>query len=231
MAGTKEAGEHLWILVGDIHDATGNFAKIPELGMADGVIVTGDLTFNGGAEQAAKVMAALEGSCPVLFAQIGNMDLAAVDGWLDGQGRNLHARAQEIAPGVVIFGVGGSTPTPFNTPSEFPESSYEAWLADLWEKAKDAAVRVLISHNPPKDTACDVIGGGVHVGSTAVRAFLEKAQPELCVCGHIHEARAVDRVGRTLVINPGDLASGGYVLLRADGGGRFSAEMRIVAAG
>lgn len=82
---------------------------------------------------------------------------------------------------------------------------------------------MLVSHNPPKDTACDVIPGDVHVGSTAVREFLEEAQPDICLCGHIHEARAVDRVGRTVVVNPGALAQGGYVLLRSNSG-RLSAE-------
>ena len=86
---------------------------------------------------------------------------------------------------------------------------------------------MLVSHNPPKDTACDVIPGDVHVGSTAVREFLEEAQPDICLCGHIHEARAVDRVGRTVVVNPGALAQGGYVLLRSNSG-QLSAELRVL---
>jgi Icc-related predicted phosphoesterase len=47
-----------------------------------------------------------------------------------------------------------------------------------------------------------------------VRECIEKYQPELCLCGHIHESRAKDRIGRTPVINPGNLGSGGYVILR-----------------
>ena len=86
---------------------------------------------------------------------------------------------------------------------------------------------MLVSHNPPKDTACDIIPGGIHVGSTAVREFLEEAQPDICLCGHIHEARAMDRVGRTLVVNPGMLAQGGYVLLRSNSG-QLSAELKML---
>ena len=72
-----------------------------------------------------------------------------------------------------------------------------------------------------------MIPGDVHVGSTAVREFLEEAQPDICLCGHIHEARAVDRVGRTVVVNPGALAQGGYVLLRSNSG-QLSAELRVL---
>ena len=125
---------------------------------------------------------------------------------------------------IALFGVGGSTFTPFGTPSEFPEASFSEWLNACWQRARVYPHTILVSHNPPKDTACDVIPGDVHVGSTAVREFLEEAQPELCLCGHIHEARAIDRVGRTLVVNPGALAQGGYVVVRSNDG-QLSAEL------
>jgi Icc-related predicted phosphoesterase len=44
-----------------------------------------------------------------------------------------------------------------------------------------------------------------------VRAFIERAQPAVCLTGHIHEARAVDRIGQTTVVNPGALSGGGFV--------------------
>ena len=162
-----------------------------------------------------------------VWAQIGNMDRPEVDAWLSEQGWNLHTVTRELTPDTAIFGVGASTFTPFGTPSEFPESTFAAWLDACWQRARRYPHTVLVSHNPPKDTACDVIPGDVHVGSTAVREFLEEAQPDICLCGHIHEARAVDRVGRTVVVNPGALAQGGYVLLRSNSG-RLSAELRVL---
>jgi Icc-related predicted phosphoesterase len=36
-----------------------------------------------------------------------------------------------------------------------------------------------------------------------VRAALERHQPMLGLHGHIHEAQAVARIGRTLAVNPG----------------------------
>jgi Icc-related predicted phosphoesterase len=219
--------ERMWVAVGDIHEDAALFARIPELEKADGVIVTGDLTIAGGVGKAETVLESLRRCGKPDWAQIGNMDKPEVDAWLTEQEVNLHRRLRELTPEIVVFGAGASTGTPFATPSEFPESAYEEWLAASWLQAAKYPHAVLASHNPPRDTACDVIPGNAHVGSAAVRAFLERAQPEVCLCGHIHEARAVDRVGRTVVVNPGPLASGGYALLRY-AGGRLTAELRIL---
>ena len=219
--------DYLWVAVGDIHDEPARIAEIPELSQADGIIVTGDLTITGGVKQAEQVMNVLRAHNTTGWAQIGNMDRPEVDQWLSEMGWNLHGMTRALTPDTAIFGVGASTFTPFGTPSEFPESAFAAWLDACWQKARTYAHTVLVSHNPPKDTACDVIPGGVHVGSSAVREFLEEAQPEICLCGHIHEARAMDRVGRTLVVNPGPLSLGGYVLLRSNAG-QLSAELKML---
>ena len=45
---------------------------------------------------------------------------------------------------------------------------------------------------------------GLHAGSTAVRDFIEKYQPEHFFCGHIHEAEgAAIRMGKTRARNVG----------------------------
>lgn len=223
------AEKDLWILIGDIHDETDNFAKIPELGKASGVIISGDLTTNGGASQASKVMADIEASGLPVFAQIGNMDLPEVNDWLERTGHNIHAKMRELAPGVALLGIGGSTYTPMNTPSEFSETQYAQWLAALREQAKNYPHKILVSHNPPKNTLCDDIGNNTHVGSEAVRQFIEDNQPEICVCGHIHEGRATDKIGDTVVINPGMLADGGYVILRYANGNLTAESARVPA--
>lgn len=214
----------LWIAVGDIHDDVGNFANIPELAEADGIIISGDLTITGGARQAEKVFNAIAATGLPVLAQIGNMDRPEVGEWLSENGVNLHRQVRELAPGIAIFGIGGSTFTPFGTPSEFPESSFAAWLEAMWPAARKYPRAILVSHNPPKNTLCDDIGNGVHVGSEAVREFIEENQPDLCICGHIHEARAVDQIGRTVIVNPGQLNEGGYVVARMNDG-QLSAEL------
>jgi hypothetical protein len=59
------------------------------------------------------------------------------------------------------------------------------------------------------------------VGSRAVRRFIEQYQPLLCLTGHIHEAAGMDRIGRTVIVNPGPIARGGFV--RAEITGRQAA--------
>lgn len=223
----KREGGQLWIAVGDIHDDTGGFERIPELDQADGLIITGDLTMTGGARQAEKVMEALNRRNLPVLAQIGNMDRPEVDAWLSKKGCNLHGAALELTPEVAIFGAGGSTFTPSGTPSEFPESDFAGWLEKAWRKARAYPATILISHNPPKDTICDQINPTLHVGSTAVREFIEECQPDVCICGHIHEGVGVDHIGRTVIINPGPLAQGGYVLLRVEGP-KVTAELRSI---
>lgn len=219
--------KYLWVVIGDIHDDMKNFNKIPELNSADGIIVTGDLTATGGKEQAKNVMdLILKLNKPVL-AQIGNMDRVEVNEWLTEKQYNLHKFYRELTPEIGIFGVGGSTPTPFGTPSEFPESTIASWLDESWQRIRKYPHTVLVSHNPPKDTNCDVIPNNIHVGSIAVREFIEEAQPDICLCGHIHEARSVDKIGRTVVVNHGAFAQGGYVLLRFDGES-LSIELKVL---
>jgi Icc-related predicted phosphoesterase len=50
------------------------------------------------------------------------------------------------------------------------------------------------------------------VGSTALRAAIEKHQPLMGLHGHIHEGRGTSRIGRTLCINPGSMYEQGTLL-------------------
>ena len=52
-----------------------------------------------------------------------------------------------------------------------------------------------------------------HVGSEALRALVEREQPHVVLCGHIHEARATDRLRGSQVANPGPAAAGHYALV------------------
>ncbi|CAD7778588.1 MAG: hypothetical protein KCCBMMGE_00679 [Candidatus Methanoperedenaceae archaeon GB37] len=38
----------------------------------------------------------------------------------------------------------------------------------------------------------------------------------MCLTGHIHEARNIDKIGKTLILNPGTIAQG-YILVEWDG--------------
>ena len=110
----------------------------------------------------------------------------------------LHGGGVEIA-GLRLFGLGYGVPvTPFGSWScDLPEKTAEEMLA-----ACDAA-DIMVLHSPPKGVA-DRTSQGASVGSTAIRAAIERVQPELAVCGHIHDSWGqAGRIGRTRVVNLG----------------------------
>ncbi|SIN88950.1 metallophosphoesterase family protein [Halodesulfovibrio marinisediminis] len=206
-----------WICIGDIHDEISRLKDIPELAQARGVIISGDLTLAKGVSAARRVIDAVAAINPVVYAQIGNMDHSEVTEFLEEQGCNIHRSVAELTPEVAVMGVGTSSTTPFNTPSETPDETLGEWLEEGYAKTSQYDATVVVVHDPPFDTSCDDLGNGVHVGSKAVRTFIEKTQPQLVLCGHIHEARSVDTLGKTTIINTGMLADGGYAKIMLEG--------------
>lgn len=203
--------------IGDIHGNGAAAARIPEIATADAVLVTGDITNLGGPDKVGKVLDQLRGLNPNVYAQIGNMDQPQVSGWLTTLGINLHRTVLELAPGLKFLGIGFSAITPFRTPSEVPDTMLGEWLEETARNIGEYTALVLVSHTPPLNTATDRLASGVHVGSRAVREFIERMQPQVCLTGHIHESRDTDTLGPTTIVNTGMLADGGYALLTYDG--------------
>lgn len=215
-----------WIVISDLHGRTERLAEIPGLAKAAGVLIAGDLTNGGGISHARDVLEAVAGYNDHVLSLFGNMDNPEVGPWLDAQGVGLHNVVRELDDRTAILGVGGSNFTPFSTPSEFPDSTFGGWLEDLWPHARNYNRVVLATHCPPHDTLCDVVASGQHVGSQAVREFIMDCQPDICFCGHIHESRALARLGRTVVVNPGSLSRGGFAVLHL--GAQLSASLHMV---
>ncbi|MBI5677573.1 MAG: hypothetical protein HZC52_03575 [Planctomycetes bacterium] len=86
----------------------------------------------------------------------------------------------------------------------------------------------MVCHTPPKDTGIDVIRSGMHVGSQTVRDFIIKYKPHVCISGHIHESRAKDKIGDTIVLNAGMFRDGWYIEVVIDKG-VLSAVLKSVA--
>jgi Icc-related predicted phosphoesterase len=72
---------------------------------------------------------------------------------------------------------------------------------------------VLVSHQPAGMTAVDLQAATSHKGSKLVRSFIEDTQPLAAVSGHIHEARGTDRIGSTLLVNPGPFKNDCYAVI------------------
>jgi len=192
------------LIFSDIH---GNLRALNRLmdTEADYYIAAGDLaTFGRGLERCGDALARRAGKVYVLP---GNHEsVAQVSAFCAEHGlHDFHEQHVEWA-GYHIAGLGYSNHTPFNTPGEYTEAE----LAERLARFSGLSPLILICHCPPHDTALDRVREGVHPGSTAVRDFLEREQPEFFFCGHIHEAEGVSiRMGKTFAMNVG---SAGYLL-------------------
>jgi Icc-related predicted phosphoesterase len=113
---------------------------------------------------------------------------------------------------------GWSNPTPWDTPREQSESELGAHLDEMASRLRDPETAIFNLHCPPYQSGLDdapaldenlkprTSGGQLTllpVGSTAVRDAIERYQPTLGLHGHIHDCRAMKRIGRSTCINPG----------------------------
>ncbi len=220
--------EKHWIAVGDIHENARNLNNIRKISQARGILISGDLTNQGGKSTVRLLLEEIRSINPNVYAQIGNMDTREVDKFLEESGVNVHNRIILLEDEVYLMGLGYSTGTPFNTPSEVSDEQLEQWLSAHRAKAAKIKHLIFMTHTPPYGTKTDMLNSGKNVGSLAVREFIEEVQPEVCITGHVHEANIEDYVGGTKVINPGPLSSGGYVWIKYDGVG-LDAHLRTVS--
>jgi len=215
------------IAFGDIHERMTNVDLIgSEIENADLLIITGDLTQFGGLSVAGPVIEKLRSLKANTLMQAGNLDHPEVEVHLQALGISLHGKGHVAGP-IGIFGCGGGNPSPFNTPNEFEEEEIAGFLIQGYEDVKDCPVKIMVPHAPPFNTKVDIVHSGLHVGSEAVRNFIEKYEPDLCLCGHIHEAAGEDRIGKTHIINGGPFFEGGFVVAHADSTG-LKAELRFI---
>ena len=204
---------------GDIHMSLQTIEWLgPELRAADLVILSGDLTNFGGCDDAAQVLAATRRHARDVLAVSGNLDQLEVIDFLRQEGVSLHGESRRFGA-LGIFGCGGSNRTPFNTPTELSDEEIGLLLERGYAGIADLQHVLMVCHTPPAHTATDRLATGRHVGSPAVRAFIEAHQPAVCITGHIHESAGVDHVGRTEVLNAGALRDGGYIVVTTSAGG------------
>jgi len=168
---------------------------------SDLVIIAGDITDFGDKKEANEILEEMLVLNENIVAVPGNCDTPGVNEALTALGINLHGAMKRIND-VAIYGLGGSNESPFNTPQEYRDSEIETILRQF-RRDENAHFHIIISHPPPLRTKVDKVFLGHHVGSMAVRGIIERFQPDLVICGHIHEARGVDKIGKTIVINPG----------------------------
>ncbi|MFH1105817.1 MAG: metallophosphoesterase [Candidatus Aenigmatarchaeota archaeon] len=208
------------LAIADIH---GDFEKLEELMERvkedfDAIVCPGDFTDIGLSAQGFSREEMLElileelksRKKPVLVVP-GNHDGKDLHNMFDNSVINLHGDGK-IVDGVGFFGFGGAK-TPFQTPFEPSEEETSQGLAHGWEKIKDCETKIMVVHNPPKNTKLDQTASGAHVGSEAVRRFILKNQPTVVISAHIHEGGREDVLEKTRLVYPGVAASGCYAII------------------
>ncbi|MEP6752341.1 MAG: metallophosphoesterase [Candidatus Dormiibacterota bacterium] len=127
--------------------------------------------------------------------------------------------------GWTMISTGWSNHTPWNTHREETEEALGDRIEAIAKQVPDASRAIFNLHCPPYKSGLDeapaidadlkLLHGGRAlrpVGSTAVRAAIEKHQPVLSLHGHIHESKGAIKIGKTLSINPGSSYEEGMLM-------------------
>jgi Icc-related predicted phosphoesterase len=194
----------------------------------DLILISGDLTHFGPLNFARKVLNKLANLTPMVMAIPGNCDPEGIVEEIEKSEAiccHNHVIGHE---NLVIYGFGGSNPTPFNTPGEFDEKTLYNSIKSVMDSKDIKLVKepsdsfpygkipILLTHAPPKDTDADKIEDGSHVGSESVRKIIEEYAPCLNICGHIHEAKSCGMIENTTITNPGMLEHGYGALIEIE---------------
>ena len=127
--------------------------------------------------------------------------------------------------GFAMISTGWSNPTPWKTHREDSEEQLAERIESMASKIGDPSRAIFNLHCPPYKSGLDeapaidadlkLLHGGRAlrpVGSTAVRAAIERHQPLLSLHGHIHESKGAVKIGKTLSINPGSAYEEGMLM-------------------
>lgn len=213
----------------DIHGAEFLIDEIgSDLEQADIIALAGDITHFGGREAVGAIVEKISHYNTNIMAVAGNCDYPEVDDYLEEKGLSLHRKV--IGFGEFDWaGISGSLPCPGSTPNEFSEEEFARWLETLQKDLRQAPV-ILLIHQPPLETKNDALPDGTHVGSQALRAFIEKTSPLLCMTAHIHEGIGIDNIKNCKIVNPGPFRTGKYALIDISGENSVKIQLKQITA-
>src|SRR5919198_1308084 len=187
----------------DVHD---RFDAVPkamqQIGAVDLLIIGGDITTGGTATEAERAIEGWRPLAPRLLALAGNMDSPAIDVRLAELGVALDGAGFKFGE-IGVFGVSAAPKSPLHTPYELTDEELGRRIQAGFSSVRNCRVKIFCPHAPPQGTACDRLPSGEHVGSAVIRNFVETEQPDLVLCGHIHESRGVDEIEGSRIVNPG----------------------------
>jgi uncharacterized protein len=160
---------------------------------ADAVVLAGDIL---NYRRRPDLLLQLDELPVPVFIVCGNSDPVYLERWV-ATCRNvcsLHLKAAAI-DGVDLVGVSGTLPIPFHSRAGWHESQTLKKLAPMVHS------RAIVVAHPPPHGCRDQVVGRFHAGSRGLSRLIHETSPAVMVCGHIHEAAGVGRMGDTLVVN------------------------------
>ncbi len=169
----------------------------------------------------------LEGTDLKVYCSPGNDDMDEVDDIIRSSKRVMlmEGLVTQLDDDHEMITSGWSNQTPWQTHREENEDQLKVRYEAMTSQLKNPHTAIFNIHVPPYKSQLDeapeldkdlrpVLAGNSMkpVGSTALRAAIEKVQPLLGLHGHIHEGRGSSRIGKTLCINPGSMYEQGTLL-------------------
>lgn len=217
-----------FLVISDLHGNLEVLDKMDEIfKQADGVIFAGDFAKFGNEETGLPALEKLCSKHDTIFSVIGNCDNPSFIE--ETEKHDISVEKQLVMyEGLAFAGSGGGSKFTGTTPNEKSEEELMADFKIITEQGEQEWSNLIaVSHNPPKNTDCDKISGGVHVGSELFTQFIEQYKPLAVVTGHIHESAGICKVGATTVINPGALLEEKYTWLEV---AKENDEWKVVSA-
>lgn len=168
-----------------------------------------------------------------VLAVVGNDDFVECKVVLEAENVHDVHNSEFIFDDFVILGLEGSTSGPGLL--QHTEEQVKSHLNKQMSAAKGKTL-IVLSHTPPYGTLdlgirfANPQEGAEHIGSKALRDFVEKTKPALVVCGHCHSQGGVfSSMGTTKVLNiashdsPG--STGNFALIEIDAAGTRSIQL------
>lgn len=150
----------------------------------DLVIICGDTTQFGPGDVAKNFMDQI----PIdTLAVTGNIDTSEVGKSIsESKAANIELK-KVVKKGIPFIGISGVN---------------EEEIDEFFNKNENILdeTSVLVSHVPPYQTQ-DKIFLGQHGGSKELREVIDKHEPRLVLCGHIHEDPGYIKIGKTTIVN------------------------------
>src|SRR3989338_8414745 len=179
----------------DMHGDTKAAKRLAEkAAKADMVVICGDITFFD-IESKGMIGPFLEKKRQVVFVA-GNHDSPATAEFLTEKYKIKNLQEYSfIFNDIGFFGCGGANIGPNIT----PENDIFYYLNRNFNYVKKAKKKVMVTHIHPEGSI-----SSMYTGSAAVRKAIEKFQPDIHLCGHLHETEGKeDKICKTRVINVG----------------------------